>query len=59
MVCTNRKSLASNLQLRDSLIAKIIFHQIQADEMAVNLQETNREVSMCVCLVCIPNCIDF
>ncbi|XP_065910412.1 myosin heavy chain, striated muscle-like [Dysidea avara] len=40
-----QKSLQSNLQLRDALIAKIIFHQIQADEMTVNLNETSKEIS--------------
>lgn len=40
----NRKELHCNLQLRDALMAKIVFHIIQMEEMSHNLQDTKEEV---------------
>lgn len=44
LVHSDRKELYSDLQLRDTLMAKIIFHQIQMEEMTSNLIETKAEV---------------
>jgi len=40
----NRKHLDSSLQLRDALIAKLIFHQLRMEEVTINLNDTNEEV---------------
>lgn len=45
-VSAGRKELFSNLQLRDALMAKIIFHKIQMEEVTHNLQETKKEVNL-------------
>ena len=42
----DRKELHSDLQLRDALMAKIVFHNIQMEEVTHNLQETLKEVSL-------------
>ena len=43
-VCFDRKELLSDLQLRDALMAKIVFHNIRMEEVTNNLQETKKEV---------------
>ena len=42
----NRKELQCNLQLRDVLMAKIVFHNIQMEEVSCNLQDTKKEVGI-------------
>ena len=46
LLYADRKQLQSNLQLRDALIAKIIFHNIQMEESTHNLQDTMKEVGL-------------
>jgi len=41
----NRKHLDSRLQMRDALIAKLIFHQLRMEKATINLNDTNQEVS--------------
>jgi len=40
----NRKQLNSNLQMRDALVAKFVFHQLRMQEVAFNLSVTENEV---------------
>ena len=44
MSCSDSKQLVSGLQMRDSLIAKIIFHTIQWEEVTSNLEDTEKDV---------------
>ena len=45
--CVHRKHLDSNLQMRDALIAKLVFHQLRMEEVTINLNGTNEEVNKC------------
>ncbi|XP_065912629.1 interaptin-like [Dysidea avara] len=40
-----KKHLDSNLQMRDALIAKLVFHQLRMEEVTINLNGTNEEIS--------------
>lgn len=49
MLYVDRKELHSDLQLRDALMAKIVFHNIRTEEVTHNLEETKKEVIINLC----------